>query len=48
MEAKKAYIYSALEKQKLATEQLAHLDKELVEKSQIIINFLKFSFDEAL
>ena len=48
MEAKKAYIYSALEKHKLATEQLAHLHKELVEKTLIVINFLKFSSDEAL
>ena len=48
MEAKKAYIYSALEKYKLATEQLAHVHKETVEKAQSIINFLKFSSDEAL
>ena len=48
MEAKKAYIYFVLEKHKLATEQLAHVHKELVEKSQSIINFLKFSSDKAL
>lgn len=48
MEAKMAYIYSTLEKHKLASEQLAHVHKELVEKSQSIINFLKFSSDEAL
>ena len=48
MEAKKAYIYYALEKHKLATEQLAHLHKEPVEKAQSVINFLKFSSDEAL
>lgn len=33
VEAKKAYIYFALEENKLATEQLAHLHKELVEKA---------------
>ena len=48
MEAKKEYIYFALEKHKLATEQLAHLHKELVEKAQSVINFMKFSSDEAL
>ena len=48
MEAKKAYIYSTLEKCKLATEQLDHVLKELVEKAQSIINFLRFSSDEAL
>ena len=48
MEAKKAYIYSALEKYKLAIRQLAHLHKEPVEKAQSVINFLKFSSDEAL
>ena len=47
LEAKKAYIYSTLEKDKLATDQLAHLHKELVEKAQSVINFLKFSYDEA-
>ena len=46
MEFKKAYIYSALDKHKLATKQLAHLHKTPVEKSQVIINFLKFSSDE--
>ena len=48
MEDKKSYIYSALEKHKLATEQLAHLHKEPMEKAQSVINFLKFSSDEAL
>ena len=48
METKKAYIYSSLEKHKLATEQLGHLHKEPVERAQSVINFLKFSFDEAL
>ena len=48
MEVKKAYIYSALDKHKLATEQLAHLHKTPVEKAQVVINFLKFSSDETL
>ena len=48
MEAKKSYIYCALEKHKLATQQLAHLHKEPMEKAQSVINFLKFSSDEAL
>ena len=48
MEVKKAYIYSDLDKHKLATEQLAHLHKTLAEKAQVVINFLKFSSDEAL
>jgi len=48
MEAKKAYIHSALEKHKLATKQLAHVHKDPIEKAQMIINFLKFSSDEAL
>ena len=48
MEAKKAYIDSSLEKHKLATEQLAHVHKEPVEKAQSIINFLKFSLNESL
>ena len=48
MEAKKAYIYPAIEKHKLATKELAHLHKEPVEKAQSVINFLNFSSDEAL
>lgn len=48
MEAKKACIYSALEKHKLATKQLVRLHKEPVEKALSVINFLKFSSDEAL
>lgn len=48
MEVTKAYIYSALDKHKLATEQLAHLHKTPTKKAQIVINFLKFSSDETL
>ena len=48
MEVKKDYIYSSLDKHKLATDQLAHLHKTPVEKAQVVINFLKFSSDEAL
>lgn len=48
MKVKKAFIYSTLDKHKLATEQLAHLHKTPTEKAQIVINFLKFSSDETL
>ena len=48
MEVKKAYIYSALDKHKLATEQLAHLHKTPSERAKIAINFLKLSSEEAL
>ena len=48
MEVKKAYIYSALDKHKLATEQVAHLHKTPVERARIAINFLKLSSEEAL
>ena len=48
MEVKKAYIYLALGKHKLATKQLAHLHKTLVERARIAINFLKLSLEEAL
>ena len=48
MEVKKAYIYPALDKHKLATEQLSHLHKTPAEEAQIVINFLKFSSDEKL
>ena len=48
MEVKKTYIYSALDKHKLATEQLAHLHNSPTEKVVMIIKFLKFSFDETL
>ena len=48
MEVKKAYIYSSLDKHKLATEQLAHLHKSPAEKVIVVINFLKFSSDETL
>ena len=43
MEVKKAYTYSSLDKHKLATQQLAHLQKRPAEKAQVVINFLKFS-----
>ena len=45
---KKAYIYSALDKHKLATEQLTHLHKTPVERARVAINFLKLSSEEAL
>ena len=48
MEVKKAYIYSAMDKHKLATEQLAHLHKTPAEKALVVINFLKFSSHETL
>ena len=48
MEVKKDYIYSTLDKHKIAIEQLAHLHKTPVEKAQVVINFLKFSSDETL
>ena len=48
MEVKKSYIYSALDKHKLATEQLSHLHKSLVERARVTINFLKLSSEEAL
>ena len=48
MEVKKAYIYSALDKHKLATKQLAHLHKTPTERDLLSIKFLKYSFDEAL
>ena len=48
MEIKKAYIYSALDKHKLTTDQLAHLNKSPVEKALVVINFLKFSSYETL
>ena len=48
MEVKKAYIYSALDKHKLATEQLAHLHKTPTERALMSIKFLKYSSDEAL
>lgn len=41
MMVKKAYIYSTLDKHKLATEQLAHLHKNPSERAKIAINFLK-------
>jgi len=46
LEVKKSYIYSALEKHKLATEQLAHLHKSPIERAKSTINFLKFSSDK--
>lgn len=48
MEVKKAYIYSTLDKHKLATEKLAHLHKNPSERAKIAINFLKLSSEEAL
>ena len=48
MEVKKAYIYSALDKHKLATEQLEHMHKSPVERARVAINFLKLSSEEAL
>ena len=45
LELKKSYIYSTLERHKLATEQLAHLP---VEKAKSTITFLKFTSDEYL
>ena len=48
MEVKKAYIYSALDNHKLATEQLALLHKSPVERAKVAINFLKLSSKEAL
>ena len=48
MEVKKAYIYSALDKHKLATEQLAHLHKTPTERALMNIKFLKYSSNEAL
>ena len=48
LEAKKAYIYSSLEKYRKANEKLYMMHKDLVPKAQTIIKFLKFSSDEAL
>ena len=48
MEVKKAYIYSAIDKHKLATKKLAQLHKTPVERARIAINFLKLSSEEAL
>ena len=48
LEVKKSYIYAALEKHMLATEQLAHLHKSPMEKAQSTITFLKFTSDEYL
>ena len=45
---KKSYIYLALERHKLATEQLAHLHKSPVDKAKSTITFLKFTSDEYL
>ena len=48
LEAKKAYIYSALEKYRKDNEQLYMMQKDPVLKAQTMIKFLKFSSDEAL
>ena len=43
LEAKKAYIYLALEKYRKANEQLYMIHTDPVPKVQIVIKFLKFS-----
>ena len=48
LEAKKAYIYSALEKYRKANEQLYMMHKDRVPKVHSVIKFLKFASDEAL
>ena len=48
LEAKKAYIYSALDKYRKDNEQLYMMHKDPVPKAQTVIKFLKFSSDEAL
>ena len=48
LEAKKAYIYSDLEKCRRANEQLYLIHKEPIGKALSIIEFLKFSSEEAL
>lgn len=48
MKVKKAFIYSTLNKHKLATKQLAHLHKTPLERLKIAINFLNLSLEEAL
>ena len=48
MEVKRAYIYSALDKHKLATEQLAHLHKTPKERALMSIKFLNYSSDYTL
>ena len=48
LEAKKAYIYSALEKYRKANKQLYMMHKDPVPKAHSIIKFLKFFSDEAL
>ena len=48
LEARKYYIYSALEKCKRANEQLYLTHKEVVGKTLSAIKFLKFSSNEAL
>ena len=48
LEAKKACIYSALEKCRKANEQLYLIHKDPIEKAHSVLNFLKFSSDEAL
>ena len=48
LEAKKDYIYSALEKCRRYNEQLYLIQKYPVGKAHSVINFLKFSSNEAL
>ena len=48
LEAKKAYIYLALEKYRKDNEQLYMIQKDPVAKAHSVIPFLKFSYDESL
>ena len=48
LEAKKAYIYSALEKCRRSNEQLYLIHKDPIAKAHSVIKFLKISSDEAL
>ena len=48
IEVKKDYIYSALDKHKLASDQQTNFHKTPAEKAQVVINFLKFYSDETL
>lgn len=48
LEAKKSYIYSALEKYRKANEQLYMMHKDPMPKAHSVIIFHKFSSDEAL
>ena len=48
LEAKKAYIYLALEKYRKDNEQLYMMHKDPMPKSHYVIKFLKFSSNESL